>query len=97
MRLVYITCRDGKEAEFISKALIEKKLVKCTNIFPVKSIFMWKGKLQEQKETVLIAKTKENFNRIKKEVENIHSYEVPCIISFTVDSNTKFLNWINQP
>jgi periplasmic divalent cation tolerance protein len=96
MRLVYITCRDEKEAEFISNTLIEKKIAACTNIFPVKSIFMWKGKLQKQREAVVIAKTKEKFNRIKKEVENIHSYEVPCIISFTVDSNKKFLNWVNQ-
>lgn len=97
MILIYITCKDKKEAKKISLGLLEKKLVACTNIHPIESMYWWDGKLQEDKEVVIIAKTKEdNFNKIKEEVKKIHSYDIPCIIKLGCEGNKEYTDWINR-
>ncbi len=97
--LVYITFSSREEAKKIAKILIEKRLVACTNIIPeITSFFWWKGKIEEEKESVLIAKTKkELFDKLLQEVKKLHSYECPCIIALPiVEGNPDFLNWIDE-
>ena len=96
MIFVYIVCKNKKEAKKIGLKLVEKKLAGCCNIFPIDSIYRWKGKTINDKEAVLIAKSvKENFEEIRKEVEKLHSYTTPCILEFPIKMvNSKYLNWL---
>lgn len=98
MIFTYITCKDMKEAKKISKHLLQKKLIACTNIFPMESFYWWKGKINEDKEVVVIAKSlEEKFEEIKKEVKKVHSYDVPCILKIKVDEgNEEYLHWIEK-
>jgi len=97
MILFYITCKNKKEAEFISEILLKKKLVACTNYFKINSMYHWKKRLVRDNEFVLIAKTTEkNTINIEKEVLKIHSYSVPCIIRLNTDANKAYLNWLNS-
>lgn len=97
MILVYITNKDKKEAEKIANRLLKNKLIACANIFPIKSIYTWKGKLQNCREVALIAKTQnKNFEKIKKEVKKTHSYECPCIIKISASANKEYENWIKN-
>ncbi len=94
---VYITNPTKKEAKKIAKHLLEKRLIACANIFPISSLCWWKGKIADENEFVLIAKTiKANFEKVKKEVEKIHSYKIPCIIKISVSSNKKYLDWLKK-
>jgi len=94
---VYITNPSEKEAKKIARHLLAKKLIACANIFPIKSMYQWKGKLADEKEFVLIAKTSsKNFEKVKKEVEKIHPYEIPCIARIPVSSNEKYFNWLKN-
>ena len=77
--------------------MLDKKLIACGNIYPIKSIYRWKNKINGDGEYVLIVKTlEENFDKIKEEVEKIHSYEIPCIIKISVESNEKYFWWVNK-
>ncbi|OGM01954.1 hypothetical protein A3K72_00095 [Candidatus Woesearchaeota archaeon RBG_13_36_6] len=98
MIFVYITCSNRLEAQNISKALLNKKLVACTNLFPIDSIYTWKGKLTKNKEYALIAKTlQKNFNKIKKEIKGLHNYDVPCILSWNIDRGNKaYIEWVKK-
>lgn len=92
---VYITNPTKKEAVKIAEHLLEKKLIGCANIFKAESLYRWQGKIAEESEYVLIAKTlNKNFERVKKEVEAIHSYSIPCIVKIPVKTNEKFYNWL---
>jgi periplasmic divalent cation tolerance protein len=95
---VYITAKDFDEARKIARHLLEKKLIACANIFPVRSMFWWEGKIEECVEFVVIAKTKaEKFKELREEVKKIHSYSVPCICSFVVEEGLReFLDWIDK-
>ncbi len=97
MTLVYITCKDKKEAETISMQLLRKRLIACANIFPIKSMYRWKGKIESQKETVILAKTlKKNFTKIKEEVSRLHSYEIPCILKIGAKANESYDDWVKK-
>lgn len=97
MILVYITCKDEEEARKISMHLVKNRFAACTNMFPIRSMYWWKGKLEETEEYVVIAKTiNENYEKIEKEIRKIHSYEVPCIIKMDVDVNEEYGNWIKK-
>jgi len=97
MDLIYITCKDEKEAVKISKYLLEKRLIACSNIFPIRSMYWWKGKIQDEKEYVILAKTLEkNYNKIKEEVSKIHSYDIPCILKIDAEANESYGQWVKK-
>ncbi len=97
MVLAYITCKDRKEAIKISKHLLKKRIIACSNMFPIDSLYWWKNKIVNDKEFVMIAKTTEkNFNILKKEVKKMHSYEIPAILKIKADANKEYLKWANK-
>ena len=44
---VYVTNPSKDEARKIAGVLIKKKLIACTNIFPIESVYPWKGKMKK--------------------------------------------------
>ena len=94
---VYVTNPSKPAALTVAKHLLSKRLIACVNLFPIESIYWWHGKLETAKEFVLIAKTvSKNFDKVKKEVEKIHPYEVPCIVKIPVSSNEKYFEWLES-
>ena len=95
MILIYIPCRDRKEAGSIAEQLLEKKLIACANMLPVESIYKWKGEVQQEKEAVLLCKTRDGYySDITREVKKLHSYDVPAVIKLKADSNKSFGDWL---
>ena len=98
MIIVYVVCKDKEEAKKIGKKLVDERLVACANFFPLNSIYWWKDKIVEDEEVALLLKSKkENFEKIKEEVINLHSYEVPCIIQLNVaKADEEYLKWLKE-
>lgn len=96
--LIYITAKDEAEAKKIGKALVEERLAACANIHPIKSIYRWKGKVQEEGETVVLLKTKaELADKVIQRVKELHSYETPCVVSIPIENGyKKFLEWVGE-
>jgi periplasmic divalent cation tolerance protein len=96
--LVYITTRDEDEARKIGKALVEEKLAACVNIHPIKSIYRWEGEVQAEDEAAMLVKTRaELVDRVIERVKALHSYEVPGIVSLSIDKgNSDFMKWIGE-
>ena len=66
-------------------------------MFPMKSIYWWKGKLVYESEVVLLLKTtKKNSVPVKKEITKIHSYAIPCILEFQAKANAAFGRWVEE-
>ncbi len=94
---IYATFKNEDEARKIARRLIEKRLIACANLFPLKSIFRWKGKLTEESEHAMLAKAmKRNFSRIKEEIKSCHSYEVPCIVAYSLEADEDFRKWVEE-
>ena len=96
--MVYVTAKDMDEASKIARHLLERRLVACANMFPVHSIYPWWGKVEEADEVGLIMKTKASLvDEVIREVRKVHSYEVPCIVSYKMEKGLKgYLDWIES-
>jgi periplasmic divalent cation tolerance protein len=95
--LIYTTASDMKEAKKLAKHLLGKKLVACVNFFKAESSYLWHGKIESGKEIVLILKTdSEKWNKVKLEIEKIHSSDLPCVIRIETQMNAEFLKWIES-
>jgi periplasmic divalent cation tolerance protein len=97
IRFVYMTAGSADEAGKIGHELVSAGLAACVNILPhMSSIYLWEGKLQQDAEVVMIAKTTvERVAELIDKVKSIHSYTVPCMVSLVVeDGHTPFLEWI---
>lgn len=97
--LVLITAGSLQEAEKIGGLLVEEGLAACCNIMPgIKSIFKWKGKMCKETEVLLFVKSKSSlFKELKQRVKKLHSYEVPEIIAFSIETGLPdYFKWMNQ-
>ena len=88
--IVLVTAGSAEEAATIGRTLIEERLAACANIVPhIRSIYRWKGKIYDEQEFLIIIKTRTSlFEAVQKRVKELHSYEVPEIISFPVALGT---------
>jgi periplasmic divalent cation tolerance protein len=95
--IVLVTTSSLLEAKKIAKALLNKKLCACVNIIPkINSMYVWKGKLHDEKEVLLVIKIKkELFKQVSTEVKRRHSYTVPEVIALPIlEGNKAYLDWI---
>jgi periplasmic divalent cation tolerance protein len=83
-----ITTVDRRETlESIGRVLLEKRLVSCLQIIgPIKSVYWWKGRLEEAEEWVGVLKTRtELYKDVEKAIKALHPYEVPEIEAVEAD------------
>ena len=95
--VIYCTVPNKKEGKEIAVALVENHLAACVNIMDkMESVFSWDGELNEEKEVLLIIKTKkELFDKVKPLIQKLHSYTVPEIIALPIiDADDTYLKWI---
>ena len=95
---IYITTGDEAEARKIGGTLIAERLAACANIHPIRSIYRWRGEIEETDEAALLLKTRADLvGQIIARVKALHSYEVPCIIATPIETgNPAYLEWISE-
>lgn len=97
--LIYMTVGSKEEARKIGKELVADRLAACVNILDnMNSFYRWDGKIQDDTEVVMIAKTTENrVADLIKKVTSLHSYDCPCIVNFPIaGGHQPFLDWIAE-
>ncbi len=95
--IVYITTSGISESKKIAKKLLEEKLACCVNIIPsVESMYLWKGKIEEDSESIMVVKTKSLLvEAVIKMIERVHSYETPCVLEITINNGSNnYLKWM---
>ncbi len=96
--IIQTTCKTKKEAQKITKILLRDKLAACVQITNIKSFYTWKNKLCKDNEKLLSIKTKKkNFTKIKRQIKEIHSYDLPEIIAIDIQNiSKKYLKYIGE-
>jgi periplasmic divalent cation tolerance protein len=95
--LIYITTKDTEEARRIGRTLVEERLVACVNIVDnVNSLYWWEEKIVDDREAIVIAKTKGTLvPAVIERVKSLHGYSCPCVVALPiVDGNKDFLSWV---
>ncbi len=97
MIILYVTHKDRKSAMRVVDHLLEKNLIACANLFPIRSVYRWKGKKENTAEIVTLLKTRNAlWKRVEKEIVRIHPYEVPCIMKMDAKANAAYETWITN-
>ena len=96
--IVFITAPSKVIGKEIASALVKGKLAACVNILgPINSIYAWEGKICNDEEVLLIAKSQSGLfeSQLIPAVKAIHPYEIPEIIALPVAMGLRsYLDWI---
>jgi periplasmic divalent cation tolerance protein len=77
--------------------LVKNKLAACGNVFPVSSTYWWNNEVQSEGEFVGIIKTiPQKWEQMVLQIEELHPYEVPCIMKINVEANEAYEKWIRD-
>lgn len=97
--VILVTAHNRRECGKIARHLVEAKLAACVNITqPIHSIYRWQGKVEDDKEFLLLIKTaRELFPEIKAAISTLHSYKTPEIICLPIiDGSEGYLQWLGD-
>jgi periplasmic divalent cation tolerance protein len=97
--LIITTANSMENASKIAHALLNERLVACVNVVPkIQSIYSWKNKVVEDKEIMMVMKTKSVlFEKVKEKMLELHQYETPEIISLEIKEGSEdYLNWVKK-
>lgn len=95
--LVFITTGSQEEADTLSSALLEERLVACVNqVKDIASFYWWQGERDQAIEVLLLAKTRrELWAQVLDAIRKHHSYEVfEAIAVPLIEANPAYLDWI---
>ena len=98
-RVVLSTVGSEEEGVRIAKSLLERKLCACVNLVPkIRSLYRWKGEIQDDAEVLLIIKTtKEKLAYLTAHLVESHSYDVPEVLAIPIDEgNAPYLEWLAE-
>ena len=94
LEIVLTTEADGARAESLAAALLERRLVACVALMPVRSLYRWQGRIERSEEVQLLLKTApECLPALEKAVRDLHSYEVPEWIHWRGSAAGSYGRW----
>jgi len=98
LAIVLVTCGSEEEAGKISELLVRQHMAACVSITPVRSVFEWQGKFENQSEWLLMIKTLSPLlARVEEAVKANHSYECPEIIALNVAAvSENYARWVRS-
>ena len=82
------TTADSREVlEKMGRHLLTERLIACIQVVgPIKSLYWWKGTIEETDEWLGIMKSRKSlFAQVEAEIRSLHAYEVPEIVAVDLD------------
>jgi periplasmic divalent cation tolerance protein len=93
------TTGSAEEAAQIARMLVERRLAACVNVLPgVRSIYRWKGKVDETDEVMLVIKTsRSQAVAAEAALREVHSYDLPEFLLLPVSGGgAAYLSWLRD-
>jgi periplasmic divalent cation tolerance protein len=94
---VVLTTNDNEaHAERIVDAVLKAKLAACLQLMPIKSCYVWEGKIARDNEVLMLIKAKSaDYDALTACIRAAHTYEVPEIVRLDIAAGEKpYLDWI---
>ncbi len=95
--VIVTTVGTEEQANLIAREIVARRQAASVNIIPgLRSVYRWQGKICHDGELMLLIKTQEEeFDAVRKTVHELHTYDLPELLSFAVtDGSEGFLAWI---
>lgn len=97
IRFVLTTFADPDTADRAARLIVSEHLAACATIIPeAKSVYRWKGAIEESQEAVVLFKTPAAVvGDLENRLKQIHPYETPEIASFeAADVSQAYAEWV---
>jgi periplasmic divalent cation tolerance protein len=97
--VVVTSLPDLGAAKVLARALVEKNLAACVQLIDgIQSIYRWEGKVCEEHEVLLSAKTTESkWLEISAFIQNTHPYDLPEILAFSPEQyEQQYGKWVES-
>ena len=95
MVLALTTEADAQRAERLAQALLDRHLVACVNLVPIRSLYRWNGEQQLDAEVQLLLKTTASrLEALQGAVLELHSYETPEWVTWPVQASSAYGQWV---
>lgn len=94
--IIISTFANEEAAHNTSKKLVEAGLAACANLAPVRSIYVWRDRVEDHGECLVFFKTTRAFAKaLKKEIAKIHPYDVPEMVEIKMaDVSKPYMEWL---
>ena len=95
--VILVNAASEEQAGLIAHALVGERLAACVNIVsPIRSIYRWQDEVQTETEHLMIIKTRATLApKVEARVKELHSYEVPEVITLPIVAGAKsYLDWV---
>jgi len=98
--LVVVTSFPNVEAaKALARVLVEKNLAACVHLtVGIQSIYRWEGKICEEGEVLLSAKTTDaKWQEISAFIQSVHPYDLPEILAFSPEQyEGQYGKWVQS-
>jgi periplasmic divalent cation tolerance protein len=94
--IILSTFPSEESAAEAAEKVVKGKLCACVNFTKIRSIYSWKGRLEDQQEFIALFKTTaRSAKKLKAEIARLHPYEVPEIVELKMsDVSKSYLSWL---
>lgn len=82
----------------VADKVVRNKLCACVNFTQIRSIYSWRGRMEDQKEFIVLFKTTtRSAKKLKAEIAKLHPYKVPEIVELKMEDVAKpYLSWLAE-
>ena len=96
--LLLTTLDADTDASTLARTLVEEGLAACVNVLPaMRSIYRWKGAIEEAREQQLLIKTSPAaVAALKTRLLELHPYETPELLVLDADGSRDYLRWLEE-
>jgi periplasmic divalent cation tolerance protein len=80
----------------VADKVVKSKLCACVNFAQIRSIYSWRGRIEDQKEFIALFKTTaKSARKLKAEIARLHPYDVPEVVELKMqDVSKSYLAWL---
>lgn len=92
--LALTTEASEARAEALARTLLERRLVACVSLRPVRSLYRWQGEVETTNEVELLLKTTAaRLADLAAAVRELHSYDTPEWLTWTAGASDAYAAW----
>jgi len=95
--IVLTTMAGDVDVEALARTIVVEQLAACVNVLPpMRSIYRWKGQVEEAHERQVVIKTsRASVSALRDRLHELHPYDVPeFLVLPIVDGSERYLKWI---
>ena len=97
--VVVTSLPDTETAKNLARALVDARMAACVQLMGgIQSIYRWEGKICEEQEVLLSAKTTDSkWSEISAFIQSTHPYDLPEILAFSPEQYEKqYGKWVES-